>query len=333
MTLPKISVIIPFYNEEDVLEKAVLSALNQSYSNIEIILINDGSTDNSKKIAEKICKKQYNCNLISIKNSGPGIARNIGINRATGKYICFLDADDLLSYNSLEILLNNIKNNNSDLSIGMYQMLNKNKEVIKKKIYQGNKLVTSNQVIKALITKKITPVSWAKLYKTNIAKNCEFPNLFWKEDDVFLLKYLLLSKNVSIINKVVVLNNCRNNSLTRQTISDKMISEIVKSFQIQDRLIPKKYEKELVQSKIESLLNLFLILKIDSDKLAEKNRKSILKSLFKFADKISENSNIHKITFKKKVLLFCLKRENNLLLNLIYLLKQKQINKLKLIKA
>jgi glycosyltransferase involved in cell wall biosynthesis len=333
MALHKISIIIPFYNEEDVLEKAVLSALNQSYSNTEIILINDGSTDNSKKIAEKICKKQSNCNLISIKNSGPGIARNIGINRATGKYICFLDADDLLSYNSLEVLLNNIKNSNSDLSIGMYQMLNKNNEIIKKKFYQGNKLMTSNQAIKALITKKITPVSWAKLYKTNIAKNCEFPNLFWKEDDIFLLKYLQISKNVSIINKVVVLNNCRNNSLTRQTISGKMISEIVKSFQIQDSLIPEKYKKELIESKIESLLNLFLVLKIDSDKLAEKDRKSILKSLIKFADKISENSNIHKITFKKKVLLFCLKRENNLLLNLIYLLKQKQINKLKLIKA
>lgn len=101
----KISIIIPVYNAEKYVKKTIESVTMQSYRNLEIILINDGSKDDSHAICRDYAFRDMRIKLIDIENSGPGFARNIGLREASGEYICFVDADDKLEKNALETLL------------------------------------------------------------------------------------------------------------------------------------------------------------------------------------------------------------------------------------
>ncbi len=337
MDFPKISIVIPFFNEESSLTDAVDSVLSQSYLNTEIILVDDGSTDNSNKTAEKICSENQNCKLFSIENSGPGIARNVGIDKATGKYICFLDADDLLVKDALLTLYKDLIKSKSDLSIGMHKMLDSNEKTIKIS-RKNNQIVHKDEAINLVVSRKIIPVSWAKLYKTEIVKQCNFPDLSWKEDDVFLLQYLQKMSKVSIINKIVLINNCKAHSLTRQTISGKMVLDIMASYTMQKKLITKENKTELLNSEIETLINLLLIYKIDKRKILKEEKRKIIKYINnQFLKNIYRNDNVRKLSFKKKFLLFFIKNSIvfgvDFINNSLSFVKNKQFKKLKQIKT
>ena len=103
---PVVSVIIPVYNVQDYIEQCLASVLNQTYRELEVIMINDGSTDNSGILAKKIADSDVRCILITQKNGGLSNARNNGLARATGKYVYFLDSDDWIENNTFEILVN-----------------------------------------------------------------------------------------------------------------------------------------------------------------------------------------------------------------------------------
>ncbi len=110
-----ISVIIPVYNVEEYLSECIDSVLNQTYENYEIILVNDGSTDSSGEICDEYVEKDERITVIHQKNGGPSITRNTGLENANGKYIYFLDSDDYIENNSLELLVNTAESNNADL--------------------------------------------------------------------------------------------------------------------------------------------------------------------------------------------------------------------------
>ena len=108
---PKISVIMPVYNAEKTIERAILSIINQTYNNIELILINDGSTDETESIIKKYIEKEKKIDIRYYfqENSGPSIAKNLGIDMAIGEYILFVDSDDTISENYIESLVINQK--------------------------------------------------------------------------------------------------------------------------------------------------------------------------------------------------------------------------------
>ncbi len=110
-----ISVIIPVYNVEKYLRECVDSVLCQTYQNVEIILVNDGSTDSSGEICDEYVEKDERVTVIHQKNGGPSITRNTGLENANGKYIYFLDSDDYIENNALELLVNTAESNNADL--------------------------------------------------------------------------------------------------------------------------------------------------------------------------------------------------------------------------
>lgn len=114
MNPKKASVIIPVFNTEKYLEQSVLSIINQSLTDIEIIIVNDGSTDSSLDIIQKLAKQDNRIQIISNHNNGLSIARNSGIYRATGEYIYFFDSDDLLDKNTLELCYHKCKQNQLD---------------------------------------------------------------------------------------------------------------------------------------------------------------------------------------------------------------------------
>ena len=100
--MPEVSIIIPVYNNEQYIEKCIQSVLNQTFENFEVIVINDGSTDKSGEILEKLNREDSRIILIEQKNQGVAVARNRGMNKATGKYITFVDGDDYLKNNYIE---------------------------------------------------------------------------------------------------------------------------------------------------------------------------------------------------------------------------------------
>ena len=115
MSTPFISIIIPVYNSEKLLKQCLDSVLNQTLNNIEIICVDDGSTDNSFEILKEYEKKDNRVIALTQKNSGAGVARNKGVEIAKGKYIAFIDSDDWIEHDALEKLYNNIENNDSDM--------------------------------------------------------------------------------------------------------------------------------------------------------------------------------------------------------------------------
>lgn len=115
-----VSIIIPVFNTEDYLKRCISSVLNQSYFNIQIIVVNDGSTDNSDEIIKEFARKDSRVVYIKQKNSGVGYARNIGIKRAEGKYLLFVDSDDYIEKTMVEQMVNCAEKGNSDLVICGY---------------------------------------------------------------------------------------------------------------------------------------------------------------------------------------------------------------------
>lgn len=149
---PFVSIIIPCYNSENYIKQSILSAINQTYKNIEIIVVDDGSKDESIKVIEKFSQ---NIKIIKQNNLGGGAARNRGLQEATGKYIKFLDADDVLYLNAIEEQIKLQQGLNEDIIIyGEVDFINENNEVIKKntqpKFDLDNQLATL--IEKAIIT-------------------------------------------------------------------------------------------------------------------------------------------------------------------------------------
>ena len=167
--------MIPIYNVKNYLAKCVDSILNQTYKNLEIILVNDGSTDGSEIICEELKKKDKRIRIINQKNGGLSSARNTGIRNANGKYIQFVDSDDWIDYECIEELHNCIYKDNSDISICGIIMSFPDCE--KKMNWFGeNACINKEEALEGLLRNSIiSSHAWNKLYKRKLFKDIEFP--------------------------------------------------------------------------------------------------------------------------------------------------------------
>ncbi|WP_214714320.1 glycosyltransferase [Exiguobacterium sp. s151] len=206
----KISVIIPVYNMEKSLEKCLESVLNQSYSNFELILVDDGSSDQSYEICSSLAKKDYRIKVIRTENRGSGPARNTGINIACGDYVYFPDADDILAVNTLETLSKIVEKEQFDLLVFGYQCVNSKMELISEKKYKS-KIVDGKEIRDSyfpymMMTSPfgIQGAPWNKLFKLSIMKenNVYFPSLRRHQDDAFIGKYMGYVTTVCFIEDV-----------------------------------------------------------------------------------------------------------------------------------
>lgn len=229
--MEKVSVIIPNYNGERFLVQCLNSVIKQNYDNKEIIIIDDGSTDESRKIIEKYIKEHSEHNIIPIfqANMNASIARNEGIKVASGKYVVFLDSDDILEDNIIKFCVESMKKNNSDLVIGNYTIINEDNEVIENnKDIMGGKEYTSNNIFSELFD--VNPVPSNKLYDLELIKKAGlfFGNVRIGQDLNFYLKYLLICKKISTIDRGVYKYRIVSNSMSR--MKSFRIFDIVESF-------------------------------------------------------------------------------------------------------
>ncbi len=203
-----VSVIIPVYNVEKYVEKCIISVLNQTYKNIEIIIVNDGSTDKSEEIILKYVKEDRRIRYISKENGGLSSARNKGIETATGDYICFIDSDDWIAVNFIECLLSRIEQDKSDISIcnikHVYSDNIDNNEKIPNYHIDINETINNKTALQYLFNgKKYQNHAVNKLYKLNLFKdnNIRFPENRIYEDAFTMYKLLYKAKKISLCNE------------------------------------------------------------------------------------------------------------------------------------
>lgn len=231
-----ISVVMPAYNSEKYIKYCLESICSQSYKNIEIIVVSDGSTDKTEEIVMQLQKDDDRIILITQENSGASIARNNGIKHSKGEYILFFDSDDILKENALQIMYNEIKKEKADLVMGSLEIKenDKQKQVvgrIEEKVYQNN------DVFKCSV---MSPYPGTKLYNNNIIKknNIKFANVKVGQDLNFFLKYLLYSTKIKVVTDIFAEYRIVSNGISR-TYSYKIL-DIVNSFED----IKKNYLKE-----------------------------------------------------------------------------------------
>ena len=209
----KFSIIIPVYNAEKYILECLESIGNQKNVNLEVILINDGSTDNSQRICEKFCEKDKRFKLINQNNCGVSKARNRALQLVTGKYIIFVDADDILSKGALEEIAKYV--NKKQLVCYGYTKKYKHQNI---KVLLGASTDDFDKIEKEIILENsIGGYLWNKMFLTNIIKknNIQFrDDINYCEDLLFVAEYLKNINKVIYINKSLYYYRMRKNNLT-----------------------------------------------------------------------------------------------------------------------
>lgn len=214
-----ISVIIPVYNVEKYIERCVKSVLDQTYKDFEILLINDGSTDNSKKICEKLADEYKQIKLINQENQGVSVARNIGIIKAKGDFLTFIDSDDFINKNYLKILWNNLLKYEADISCCDYYRT-KNMPKYEMKISDEISVFEKDKVIKFYLEKELT-APWGKLYKKKLFNEIYFPVGKRHEDITTIFKVILNANKLIYTDSKLYFYYKNMSSFTKQKFSEK----------------------------------------------------------------------------------------------------------------
>lgn len=301
---PLISIILPVYNIETYLDDCINSLMGQSYKNIEIILVDDGSTDKSGEKCDSYANKNKNIIVVHQENKGVGSARNRGINISKGEYIVFVDPDDITSKYYLEIMLENLKKYDCDMIVSNYTnnmslLYGNNKE----DSYNNIEVIDAEFVFnKMLDNKSFDGFLWNKIFKAyNIKKyNIRFSeNIKIWEDMLFVLNYIKTINKIGFIDIKLYFYRIRKNSATtNKNIGDKITSKL-NAISLFLELAPNEsseFYKNAEKIYLENLIEYIYFYR--KSKLLIKEQKQ------KYYNEIRRIRKKHKINFKYKVKYF-----------------------------
>ena len=237
----KISVIIPVYNVEKYLKQCLESILEQTYKNLEIILIDDGTKDSSGMICDDYAKKDNRIKVIHQKNMGLSGARNTGLKNSTGDLITFVDSDDFIDNKMFETMLLSIKENDADIVECGTIFCDENGNYIRDNTLNEVKIYKNEYQIKELLMNEdITTTSWGKLYKRKLFKNFEFPLGKYHEDTFTTYKLLHISKKTIVLNQSFYHYRQVNGSIMNSNFSLKHLDAIEATLE-RSKFIEKNY--------------------------------------------------------------------------------------------
>lgn len=197
--MPKISIIVPIYNKKKYLRECIDSILSQSFNDFELILIDDGSKDSSWTIIQEYAVHDNRIVPFRQANAGVSAARNAGLDRAQGKWICFVDADDYLPKDGIQILVEHGEKSNADIVNANATRVEDDKQF---KIFNFNNEIVNGNIYPRLV--HFAP--WAQLFKRNIieAHHLRYVRgLAYSEDNVFILHYSLYASSIEFVNQSV----------------------------------------------------------------------------------------------------------------------------------
>lgn len=185
----KVSIIIPVYNSDKFLFKCLESVLNQTYTNIEVLVINDGSTDNSLDIINKIASGDKRVNVINKKNGGVSSARNLGLIYATGEYVGFVDSDDFIKKDMYHHMVLTMEKMNADIAECGFTRVDSNYNELKNHRFEDKLTKGKHECSKEFLSKtNTTNFVVNKLYKMSVINDFEFPAYSYSEDYFFNAK-------------------------------------------------------------------------------------------------------------------------------------------------
>lgn len=280
-----VSIIIPVYNAAKTLNRCIESVLRQEYDDFEAIFINDGSRDNSGEILEDFAQKDKRIKIITQSNAGVSLARNAGLDEASGSYICFLDSDDYIESEYISKLTETIQFEDSDLAqCGYYEL----SPFVKKPIvlhdfqkFYAEKVISQKQ-FQANLFNGLTGVLWGKMFKKEIidALNLRLnPEISYSEDLIFVLRYSNEIKNIGI-----VYDNLYHYDRTNENgLSSKIDEVFLKNLQLSNEEIEKYYIGEDKNNITQNRFRVGILNLIDNTAggdLALSTKKNKIKSLW-----------------------------------------------------
>lgn len=235
-----ISIVLPIYNVENYIEKCMESVLNQTYKNIEIILVDDGSPDNCPIICDQYVKEDNRVKVVHKENGGLSDARNAGIKVANGDYITFIDSDDYVDKDYVEFLYNTIEETDADIAIGGHRVIYDSGKIIEKETHENSVLEPKKVLERILYDDGIDLSAWGKLYKRYLFNDIKFPKGRLFEDSA--TTYMLVDKaNKIAINSISKYNYIiRKNSISNAKFSPKKM-DLITSTREMNEYVKNKY--------------------------------------------------------------------------------------------
>ena len=305
-----VSVIIPAYNMEKYILKCVKSIINQTYKNIEIIIINDGSTDQTEEVINILMREDERIKLINQKNEGSIEARKTGLKKATGKYVLFVDGDDWIEEECIYTLYNKAEKDNSDIVLyNMYRAWDDKK--IKFETYENN-ITTINDPLKSLFLNKMLPGVVFKFIKREFINlnKIQFPqNISYAEDLAISSSIFMNTPRISCVEDYLYNYYQRSNSITR--INTEKVIDIITAIRFIKKLLLKNniYNKYKNEFEFLAYMHLYEYRFSDMNKIKGYDKELYL-SLKDLNIKINKNKyikeyiNSYKLSYKIRTYLY-----------------------------
>ena len=223
---PEISIIVPVFNVENYLNKCIDSIINQTFKNIELILVDDGSQDRSSSICDEYKEKDERIKVIHKQNGGLSSARNAGIIIAKGKYLCFIDSDDWVPNEAIDLMWEETKNYEIDIVVGKVAIVDEGKNNNGKES-EGIIELDGLEAMEDMLYGRLTGSTvCGRLVKTEIAKKFLFPEGRYHEDEFVSFKYYAEAKRVVFIDRYTYYYVQRNGSIMHSGLDKASIDEI-----------------------------------------------------------------------------------------------------------
>ena len=237
-----ISIIVPVYNVESYLKECLESIRQQTFTDIEVILVNDGSTDGSREICERYCEKDIRFRLINQENQGQSVARNRGVKESVGQFIMFVDSDDVINTNVLEVLLPYMK---TDVDIVECRMTRKKEEFFLNKtstiVFEGN---SKEAILNCIAFKEVKYCAFKKLYRREIVQKIPFLEGYIYEDVFTGINYLKHIRKIVVIDYIGYYYRVRANSTMTKSFNEKDLdifkvgNQLIDSFKDDENMLP-----------------------------------------------------------------------------------------------
>lgn len=317
----KLSIIIPAYNAERFILDCLNSILNDDFSNFEIIIINDGSTDKTQAIIENISDNRIK--LFNNKNHGVSYSRNYGLKKALGDYVMFVDSDDTIKHNSLKKMMNYAKKYKPDIIISQFE-----EEKSDLMIFENKKI---NDIIEALIVpnknylnSSLLGYSWGKVYSKHVIENIFFDEkIRFKEDTLFNLNAYFNSKKI-----IIIPDKCYNYVLNENSVSFKFFDNYNKEIMYYLDILKPYVKKSVISMQDYYIFGLYMYMNLlKHNVLHKKNKDKYNFSLRKTLEsdqwnEIFKNVNPNLLDKKYKILRFAYNNKMALMIRIMFKLNE-----------